>query len=135
MLKLWVALERYGVSGIAALYDHLCATTAVFHEMIAAHAAFEVVHAPQSNILCFRWVGTPSRRAAAAEEGWLDEANRLIRERFNRSGEGWITTTLLGGRRVLRVTIMNPRTTPAHLAEILDGLARAGSELPEAVAP
>jgi hypothetical protein len=30
---------------------------------------------------------------------------------------------LLDGPRVLRVTIMNPRTTPEHLVRLLDGLA------------
>ena len=27
VFKVWVALQRYGSSGIGALYDHLCETT------------------------------------------------------------------------------------------------------------
>ena len=111
VLKLWLALQRYGADGIGALYDHLCATTRAFHAMLAAHPAFEPLHEPECNILCFRWVGGD------------DEANRLLRERFNRSGAGWITTTILGGRRVLRVTIMNPRTSTEDLRAILEALA------------
>jgi hypothetical protein len=30
---------------------------------------------------------------------------------------------------VLRVTVMNPRTTPAHTARLLDGLARVAREV------
>jgi hypothetical protein len=30
---------------------------------------------------------------------------------------------VLGGRRVLRVTLMNPRTTREHVLRLLDGLA------------
>jgi L-2,4-diaminobutyrate decarboxylase len=52
-----------------------------------------------------------------------------LREEFNRSGEGWITTTLLGGRRVLRVTVMNPRTRTRDVEAVLDGLARTGTRL------
>jgi hypothetical protein len=36
---------------------------------------------------------------------------------------------MLGGRRVLRVTIMNPRTDDAHLAAVVEGLARVGAAL------
>jgi hypothetical protein len=41
----------------------------------------------------------------------------------------WITSTVLGGRRVLRVTMMNPRTTPHDLERVLDGLVSIGARL------
>ena len=105
--------------------------------------------------MCFRYVGDaarpktcptgegakPATRVAAktgrhalagqgfspADEERLDRLNQELRERFNRSGEGWITTTALGGRRVLRVTVMNPRTTSGDLVRVLDGLAALGA--------
>jgi L-2,4-diaminobutyrate decarboxylase len=88
---------------------------------ISGRDDFEALHEPEGNILCFRYVGDGSR---SNEE--LDELNRRIRERFNASGEGWITATMLNGRRVLRVTMMNPRTTDADVRAILDGLAAVG---------
>jgi hypothetical protein len=36
---------------------------------------------------------------------------------------------VLGGRRVLRVTLMNPRTTPRDLARVLDGIEAVGQRL------
>ncbi|MBX6332610.1 MAG: aminotransferase class V-fold PLP-dependent enzyme, partial [Gemmatimonadaceae bacterium] len=123
-LKLWVALQRYGSSGFAALYDHLCATAYALYEALEARSDFETVHAPEANILCFRWVGDLPRDAAA-----LDEINRELRERYNRSGKGWITTTVLGGRRMLRVTIMNPRTTPSHVLRLVDELAEEAARI------
>lgn len=119
VIKLWVALHRYGARGLGALYDGLCEVTRAMHEMLEAHPSFETLHAPESNILCFRFVGD-----GALGEGELDVANRDLRERYNGSGAGWITATRLGGKSVLRVTIMNPRTTVRHVREIVDGLAR-----------
>ena len=123
-VKVWAALLRYGQTGVAGFYDHLCALTSAFHGMVEAHPRFEALHLPETNILCFRYTG-----GAATDEGALDEVNRRMRERYNMSGEGWITSTLLDGRRVLRVTIINPRTTEVHLAQVLDGLDRVGAAL------
>jgi L-2,4-diaminobutyrate decarboxylase len=123
-LKVWVALQRYGAGGLGALYDRLCATAAALHAAVAARPSFEALHAPEANILCFRWVGrgdTPAER--------LDELNLRLREALNRSGEGWITTTVLGGRRVLRVAVMNPRTTERDLERVLDALERQAAAL------
>jgi L-2,4-diaminobutyrate decarboxylase len=103
------------------LYDYFCALARYVYDEISARDDFEALHEPEGNILCFRFVGDGSR---SDEE--LDDLNRRIRDAFNASGEGWITATNLNGRRVLRVTMMNPRTTDADVRAILDGLAAAG---------
>jgi L-2,4-diaminobutyrate decarboxylase len=119
VFKLWVSLQRYGARGIGALYDQLCDVASAMHDLLSAHLRFEVLHAPECNILCFRWIGDGSMN-----DDVLDVVNRDLRERYNRSGAGWITATNLAGRRVLRVTVMNPRTTVEHAAEIVAGLDR-----------
>ena len=124
-LKVWVALQRYGADGIGALYDHLVAMTRALHDAIGQRNDFESMHEPETNILCFRWLGSPRRDDAS-----LDELNRELRERYNRSGRGWITSTVLGARRVLRVTIMNPRTHTKHVTRLIDGLAEEAQTLP-----
>lgn len=118
-LKLWAALQRYGADGIAELHDHLCAMASQLYRELAGRPTFATLHEPESNILCFRFTG-----GAAPDDPALDELNRTLRERYNLSGEGWITTTMLGGQRVLRVTVMNPRTTVEHVRRLVDGLER-----------
>ena len=121
--KVWVALQRYGADGIGALYDRLCDTTRALFEILEAHPEFVTLHEPESNILCFRYA-----RAGKTDEE-LDAMNRAMRERYNQSGAGWITTTVLGGRRVLRVTLMNPRTGSEHVARLVEGLSRIARNL------
>lgn len=123
-LKLWIALQRYGRSGLAAIHDRLCGTARALWMDIRDHRELEAVHEPQSNILCFRYVGEDQRG-----DDVLDPLNAELRERYNRSGHGWITTTVLGGRRVLRVTIMNPRTGREHTRAMLDRVVTLGREL------
>jgi len=124
-IKVWVALQRHGAEGLGALYDHLCATAGAFHAAVASRTDFEALHEPQSNILCFRYRGP----AADLAPERLDALNLRLREEYNRSGTGWITTTLLGGRRVLRVTVMNPRTGAREIEGTLDGLAEIAGRL------
>jgi len=123
-LKLWVALQRYGASGIGALYDHLCSLAQALHRMLGERQDFEALHEPESNILCFRWLP-----AGVTDEEKRSALNLALRERYNASGRGWITSTVLGGARVLRVTMMNPRTTETHVAELVNGLAVEGESL------
>lgn len=119
VIKLWVALQRYGARGLGALYDRLCDVAMAMHDQLEAHPSFEPMHRPACNILCFRWTGD-----GTLSDAELDEANRSLRERYNRSGEGWITATNLGNRRVLRVTIMNARTGEDDVAAIIAGLEK-----------
>lgn len=123
-LKVWVALQRYGADGLALLYDHLCALASALHARLEAHPRFRVLHTPESNILCFRFVDDGTLTPEA-----LDALNLELRTTYNRSGIGWITTTMLEGERVLRVTIMNPRTTEGHLERMVNHLDAMGREL------
>jgi L-2,4-diaminobutyrate decarboxylase len=116
VLKLWVAIERYGTDNLARLYDRLCRMAQTLHGLLSARSDFMPLHEPMSNILCFAW--TPPGVAAAD----LDTLTNALRERYNRSGRGWITATTLEGRRVLRITVMNARTDETHLAKLVDGL-------------
>jgi L-2,4-diaminobutyrate decarboxylase len=127
VLKVWVALQRYGSEALGAMHDYFCDLARHLYEEIRNRPDFAAIHEPESNILCFRYVGDGTRSDAA-----LDQLNRDLRERYNLSGEGWITGTNLDGRRVLRVTIMNPRTTPRDLSDVLDGLASVGRGIEKA---
>jgi L-2,4-diaminobutyrate decarboxylase len=122
-IKVWLALQRHGADGLGALYDSLVATTRALWEEIGVREDFEALHEPETNILCFRWVGGGTAGDDRTDQ-ILDEHNRVLRERYNRSGHGWITTNVFDGRRWLRVTIMNPRTRREHVRALLVGLAR-----------
>src|SRR5687768_5436374 len=57
VLKLWFAIHRFGSSGLGRLYDHLCATARLLYDAIEERGDFENLHEPESNILCFRYLG------------------------------------------------------------------------------
>ena len=118
-LKLWVALQRYGTDAFGLLYDHLSDLTTYLCDVLERHPDFEPMHRPESNILCFRY---------RAREN-ADDVNLRLRTEYNTRGTGWITTTVLEGVRVLRVTLMNPRTTRTHLDELVAELTQTARQL------
>jgi L-2,4-diaminobutyrate decarboxylase len=120
-LKLWVCLRHYGADFFAGLLEQTVRTTELLHAKLLAAPDFEPMHPPESNILCFQHLPEGVRDLDAFQTG--------VRERLNASGRAWITATVLNGRKVLRVTLMNPHTTEAHLDALLDGLRETGREL------
>jgi L-2,4-diaminobutyrate decarboxylase len=126
VLKLWFVMQRFGSEGLGRFYDHLCNTARLLYEAIQERENFESIHEPESNILCFRYLGKSKEIAR------IDELNKALRPLYNREGSGWITATMLDGRPVLRVTMMNPRTGPEHVRALLDGLAAQARKLESA---
>ena len=114
-VKLWLTLRLVGENAIAEALEQVTDVTRHLYELVENSSDFEAMHVPEMNIFCFRW------RAGD------DEKQQQIRERLLRDGEAWITTTLLKGRRVLRVTVINPATTRAHVERLLDSIRRVAS--------
>jgi L-2,4-diaminobutyrate decarboxylase len=131
VFKLWFVIQRFGSSGLGRLYDHLCGTARLLYEAIEERPDFENLHEPESNILCFRYLGRKSGTAAGDVEE-IDALNRELRSRYNKEGSGWITATVLAGRPVLRVTMMNPRTGAEHVRALLDGLTAKAKQIESA---
>jgi L-2,4-diaminobutyrate decarboxylase len=120
VLKLWAVIQRFGSAGLGELHDHLCNTARLLYDAIEERRDFEALHEPESNILCFRYLGRDGGLRDKLDK--VDALNRELRPRYNKKGTGWITATVLEGRPVLRVTMMNPRTGAAQVHALLDGL-------------
>ncbi|MEA2707010.1 MAG: L-2,4-diaminobutyrate decarboxylase [Gemmatimonadaceae bacterium] len=129
VFKLWFVIQRFGSTGLGKLYDHLCRTARLLYEAIEERSDFENLHEPESNILCFRYTGGTSGSVAVGDLERIDALNRELRSRYNKEGSGWITATVLDGRPVLRVTMMNPRTGAEHIRALLDGLKAKAKEI------
>ncbi len=126
-LKLWAALQRYGTTAFGLLYDRFCDLAMELHALLEANGGFELLHEPDCNILCFRFIGD-----ASATDEQLDALNLALRRAYNTTGTGWITSTVLNGRRVLRTTLMNPRIRTDHLQQLVAELKTTGFRLQKA---
>jgi L-2,4-diaminobutyrate decarboxylase len=93
------------------LTTHVCDVARAAFQYCSESEILEPVHEPHSNIFCFQL-----RRP---HDGDADRRGWAIKEQLNESGFGYISSTVLDSRRVLRIVVMNPRTTADDIRDVL----------------
>ncbi|MCP4470770.1 MAG: hypothetical protein GY815_08805 [Gammaproteobacteria bacterium] len=83
----------------------------------------ELIAAPQLSILCFRM------NPVGVEDDAVDRLNTAIRDRVQLEGDYLISPTLVNGRPVLRLCIINHATRAKHVDGLLDRILHIGRDL------
>lgn len=121
--KLWAVLQVLGLDAIASALERHVELAHVLREKIAKLPDFEICHTTDFAVTCFRYA--PPGRSPDEH----DEANRQIQRAVEASGEAWFATTVLRGRKVLRVNIESFRTTQSDLDRLLAAIVDATHSL------
>ena len=122
VLPLYTALRRHGAGFFARYVEAQVERAGRFADAIEASGDFELLVRPESNIVCFRYVGSGARSL-----GELNALQRRLRSEVLRSGRFYLVQTTLRGAVYLRTTIINPLTSDADLSDLLQTLRRAAS--------
>ncbi len=122
-LILGSALDIMGAGGYAVLIDHGIETARAFAEAISNHRLFELVTAPELNIVTYRVCPPAWQKRLAAADGperqrvnrELNRINTIVQRLQREAGRSFVSRTTLtppGGMEtvVLRAVIMNPMT-------------------------
>lgn len=123
IINLWLVWALYGRRLFEQKINYLVELTRAAHDLIVEQPDFEVIHQPESNILCF--VHKPDWVAA-------DQLGRLqlrLRDRIRAEGRYFVSKVDLDGRTVLRVVLMNQRIAQADIAGLLDAIRRHASDI------
>ncbi|MEV7375925.1 aspartate aminotransferase family protein [Streptomyces sp. NPDC090301] len=117
-LKLWMTLRVMGADGVGQLFDEVCDLAAEGFALLAADPRYDVVVEPQISTLVYRYI---PRDAVSPED--VDRANLHARKALFASGEAVVAGTKVDGRQYLKFTLLNPETTAADIAAVLDLIA------------
>ncbi|MEU6949068.1 aspartate aminotransferase family protein [Streptomyces sp. NPDC046316] len=117
-LKLWMTLRVMGADGVGELFDEVCDLAEAGFDLLAADPRYDVVVEPQLSTLVYRYI--PENVASPAE---IDRANLYARKALFASGEAVVAGTKVDGRQYLKFTLLNPETTVADIAAVLDLIA------------
>ena len=110
-LKLWFVIRHFGIKGLQKkIRDHLDLAKE-FESWIRKDPRFELMAPVTINLVCFRY--HPFHRNFSEEE--LEQINKELMDKLNRSGKMFITHTKLKGKFVLRLCIGQTNTTREHV--------------------
>jgi len=122
-LKLWMALKFMGRAGYAAVIERQIGLTEYLAARIDDLDDFERLSPVETAVCCFRF--SPAGFANFDGKG-QDRLQQELQQQIERGGEAWITTTVLNGRRALRVNINSFLTERRHIDDLLELLERTG---------
>ncbi|MDX2558997.1 aspartate aminotransferase family protein [Streptomyces sp. TX20-6-3] len=117
-LKLWMTLRVMGADGVGQLFDEVCDLAAEGFALLAADPRYDVVVEPQISTLVYRYI---PENVTSPED--IDRANLYARKALFASGEAVVAGTKVDGRQYLKFTLLNPETTAADIAAVLDLIA------------
>ncbi|MFG3331681.1 lysine decarboxylase DesA [Streptomyces tendae] len=117
-LKLWMTLRVMGADGIGELFDEVCDLAAEGWKLLAADPRFDVAVQPSLSTLVFRYIP-----ADVTDPAGIDRANLYARKALFASGDAVVAGTKVAGRHYLKFTLLNPETTTADIAAVLDLIA------------
>ena len=122
-LKTWLTWRAYSGRIWDELVSAVCQVAREAYDYCAHSKVLEPLHVPQSNILCIRV------RNRAGNPKAQDRMNWNLKEAVNAGGRAYLSSTVLDGRRVLRMVVMNPRTTGNDIVEVLKETERVARRL------
>lgn len=125
-LKLWMAMKFMGRQGYASLIDRQIELARYLAKRISQLADFETVGQVESAVCCFKFLPARLGNIAVSEQ---DRFQQKLQQEIEQSGEAWITTTVLNGRRALRANINSFLTERRHIDDLLELLERKSKAL------
>ncbi len=125
-LKLWMALKFMGRQGYAKVIERQIRLTEHLASRIDDLDDFQRLAEVETAVCCFRFLPAALRGASGEEQ---DSLQQRLQQRIEKSGEAWLSTTVLQGRRAMRVNINSFLTEQRHIDDLIELLKREGQAL------
>jgi aromatic-L-amino-acid decarboxylase len=125
-LKLWMCMKFMGRRGYAATTERHIELTEYLAARLDELSDFERTGEVETAVCCFRYLPPPIRALSPAEQ---DQIQQDLQQRVERGGKAFFPSTVLHGRRVLRVNINSYLTERRHVDDLIELLVSEGAAL------
>ena len=125
-LKVWAALKTMGVRGYAEVVERQVGLANYLAARLDGLEEFERLGEVETALCCARFLPPGAREKSGAEQ---DELQRALQQRVERSGGAWFATTVLHGRRALRINVNSFLTERRHVDYLVELLRREGAKI------
>lgn len=122
IMNLWVCWAIYGKAIFERKVTRLCDLAVSAYEMLSNLDDFEVIHRPEANILCFRYMPDYLAKHDIAD------FQLMLRNETKAAGRFFISKVNIDGVTALRVVFMNHEITMTHFRMLLQELRQTGQQ-------
>jgi len=131
-LKIWFVLKIHGARAIQQAIDHNIAAAKHLARLVQQSSDFELLAPVSMSIVCFRHRGGDGRLREDASAG-QDAFNKRLMLEVQRDGDSYLSNAMIGGHFALRACIVNYRTTPEDVEQLLATIRRVAARMSGAV--
>ena len=125
-LKLWMCFKFMGKRGYAETTERHIELAEYFAERLETLADFERVGEIETAVCCFRYLPQTVRVMTGPDQ---DQIQQALQQRVEKSGKAFFPSTILHGRRTLRVNINSYLTERRHIDDLVELLKSEGKRL------
>ena len=125
-LKLWMCFKFMGKRGYAETTERHIELTEYLATRLDELGDFERTGQIETAVCCFRYLPQAVRALPSAEQ---DRIQQDLQQRVERSGKAFFPSTVLHGRRTLRVNINSYLTEQRHVDDLVDLLREESDEV------
>jgi glutamate/tyrosine decarboxylase-like PLP-dependent enzyme len=125
-LKIWMALKFMGTRGYAEIIERQIELTHYLAARIDELEEFERVGEVETAVCCFRFLPEEIRKQGVEAR---DAMQRNLQQRVEHSRQAWVSTTILKGRRAIRVNVNSFLTERRHIDDLIELLLRESAGL------
>ncbi|MGZ3521422.1 MAG: pyridoxal phosphate-dependent decarboxylase family protein [Vulcanimicrobiaceae bacterium] len=122
-LKVWFTIKEHGARKLGAAIERNCAQARFLESLLRRDPRFEILAPVTLNIVCFRYV-VPDLSDRA-----VDEFNDELVIRLQESGKAVTSSTIVNGRRAIRVNITNHRSEDRDFELLVEALGAIGESM------
>jgi aromatic-L-amino-acid/L-tryptophan decarboxylase len=122
-LKVWMAFLHHGVDGYREAINRTIDLATELASLLRLQQHVELCDPQSLSIVCFRIV--PPELADDADG--LTAFNKAVLEEVQLGGRAFLSSTVIDGVFWLRACVLNPRTTPADVAMLVETVVTAAS--------
>ena len=122
-LKLWMCFKFMGRSGYSETVNRHIELTEHLAVRLDQLPDFERVGEIETAVCCFRYLPAAVRAMSAADQ---DRVQQNLQQQVEWSGRAFFPSTILHGRRALRVNVNNYLTERRHVDDLIESLISEG---------
>jgi len=125
-LKLWMCFKSMGKRGYAETTERHIELAEYLAARLDTLADFERVGEIETAVCCFRYLPQTVRAMTGPDQ---DQIQQALQQRVEKGGKAFFPSTILHGRRTLRVNINSYLTERRHVDDLIELLVSEGAAL------